>query len=146
MRYGFLEHDDYQAEYRTYRLTRAGCAIVAVMNYAGTIGVSIAMCTVWKGIVSGGWFVFRVFVWMPERFQYLRKYVYSILGFGFLISFGLGFFKDLYYLFFLALWLLSWSMYFKYGHLPKSLRAEPSPTEKLEDLLKRNEDKKRHLS
>jgi hypothetical protein len=63
-----------------------------------------------------------------------------------LISFGLGFFTDLYYLFFLALWLLSWSMYFKYGHLPKFLRAEPSPTEKLEDLLKRNEDKKRHLS
>jgi hypothetical protein len=38
------------------------------MNYAGTIGVSIAMCTVWKGMVSGGWIVFRVFVWMPERF------------------------------------------------------------------------------
>ena len=127
-------------------MTKAGCAIVAVMNYAGTIAVSIGMGTVWKAIVSGGWIVFRVFVWMPERFQYLRKYVYSILGFGFLITFGLGFFTDLYYLFFLALWLLSWSMFFKYGHLPKSLRAEPHVTEKLEDLLKRNEDKKRHLN
>ena len=106
-----------------------GAVIVAVMSYAGTVVISVAVCVVWKRVLSGGWLAFKLFVWLPERYQYLRKYFYTTLGFAFMIVFALGFFTSLYYLFFIALWLLSWSLSFKYGHLPKALRADPSPND-----------------
>ena len=129
VRHGFLEHDDYQSEFRTYTISRVGAGIVAVMSYAGAVLISVIVGVLWKGGVSGGWLGFQMFVWLPERYQYLRKYFYTTLGFGFMIVFALGFFTSLYYLFFIAFWLLSWSIAFKYGHLPKALRAEPSPND-----------------
>ncbi len=141
VRHGFLEHDDYQSEFRTYTLSRLGAAVVALMGYAGAVIISVGIGIVWKAALSGGWIAFHLFVWLPERYHYLRKYCYTMLGFGFMVVFALGFFTSLYYLFFIALWLLSWSISFKYGHLPKTLRGEPSLNETVQERLKKEEDK-----
>ncbi len=119
MRYGFLEHDDYQSDFRTYSITPGMAVMLPVLNYAGSVAVTIGMTIVWKCFISGGYFSFQLFIWLPEKWQYLRKYVYGCLGFGFMIVFALGFFTSLYYLFFLAFLLLYWSMMFKYGRISK---------------------------
>lgn len=108
-------------------------------TYTASVAAVWIVTGLWKRVLSGGWIIFNLFVWLPEKFGYIRKYVYSMLGLGFMIVFAFGFFITLYHLYIVASILLYWSIMFKYGHLPKRIRTIPDP-------IVRHEETTRHLA
>jgi hypothetical protein len=120
VKYGFLEHDDYQEYFKTFNITLGMAFIMPFAMYSFGLLFIIAFTVVYKGML--GYVAFNLFQWLPEGLHFMRKYVYGILGLIFMVIIGVGYFMNMYYLFLVASIILYWSIMFKYGQVSKPIR------------------------
>jgi hypothetical protein len=62
---------------------------------------------------------------MPKSLQSVRRYLFALFGFAFLIIFSSGFFMNLYYLFCLAALALYQAIFISYGKPTQSVTITP---------------------
>lgn len=122
LRYGFLEHDDYQLQFKTYTLTLGQALLLPAFSYTFTLIFVTFWTVLYKYSLT--WVLFKVFSNLPKGMARCRRYISAGLGLLFMALFAAGFFMNLYYLFVCASIVLYWSVTISYSKVSKENRKD----------------------